>query len=110
MVVIVVVVMMQVMKKEAGVGICFAMADCSTYSVNAWIYRDPSVSPSALGSCCSVVEGESHSICTSSVWTELYQECIQPITYPDFTSYKNSYLIGGSISTFISDANQCVIA
>lgn len=37
--------------------------------------------------------------------------CIPPpIGYTDFISYKNSYLAGGSFSTFISDANNWVIA
>lgn len=108
LVMIVVIIIMQG-KKEAGVGICLVMEDCSQYSVDSWIYKNPDVGPSALGSCCKVSEEEPHSICTGSGFTELYQECIQPIIYQDFISYKNSYLLGDSFENFISNANQWVM-
>ncbi len=35
--------------------------------------------------------------------------CIIPSTYSDFTSFKSSYLSGGSLSAFISNANTWVV-
>lgn len=108
-VIVVMVVIVMNQKKEAGVGICLAMADCSQYTVSSWVYKNPNVGPSAIGSCCVVSEGESSTICTNTGFTELYATCIKTITYSQFLSSKSSYISGDSLTNFIYYANQWVV-